>query len=65
MTALEAVTQRPRVNAANDSLLKRHAGIIQLADARWLGGRLKGGHGEGMVSCVDHSPYFNPSFCAR
>jgi len=39
MAALEAATQRDRVCGR-----KR---ILSLADARWLGGRVKPGHGEG------------------
>jgi len=38
MAALEAATQSPSVCAA--------ARVIQRADARWLGGRVKPGHGE-------------------
>ena len=38
MAGLDPATQRDRVSGS-----KR---VFSLADARWLGGRLKGGHGE-------------------
>jgi hypothetical protein len=43
MAALEAATQPARIGALNDSFRR--------ADARRLGGRLKGGHGELWVGC--------------
>jgi hypothetical protein len=37
MAGLDPATQRPR---------SRQTKVFSLADAHWLGGRLKGGHGE-------------------
>jgi hypothetical protein len=44
LAALEAATQRPRVCAAND-VTTWGSNFKQLADARWLGGRVKPRHG--------------------